>query len=71
MSTMMKALRFHGQRDLRLEELEVPVCGKDQVKVGADRRVDFRLRAEQDQIKPAFVGICGTGIVTPTHYTGL
>ena len=48
MSTMMKALRFHGQRDLRLEELEIPVCGKDQVKVAVDRRVDFPLRAERD-----------------------
>lgn len=36
MSKMMKALRFHGQRDLRLEEVEIPVCGKDQVKVGVD-----------------------------------
>ena len=32
---MMKAVRFHGQRDIRLEEIEVPICGKGQVKVGA------------------------------------
>ncbi|KAL8640832.1 MAG: hypothetical protein Q9228_002291 [Teloschistes exilis] len=30
---MMKAVRFHGQRDIRLEEVEVPRCGKGQVKV--------------------------------------
>lgn len=30
---MMKALRFHGQRDIRLEQVEVPTCGKEQVKV--------------------------------------
>lgn len=30
---MMKALRFHGQNDIRLEEVEVPKCGQDQVKV--------------------------------------
>ena len=48
MSKMMKALRFHGQRDLRLEEVEIPVCGKDQVKVGIVSMVDFRLRAERD-----------------------
>jgi len=30
---MMKALRFHGQKDIRLEQVEVPKCGKDQVKV--------------------------------------
>ena len=48
MSKMMKALRFHGQRDLRLDEVEIPVCGKDQVKVGAGRMLDLRLRAERD-----------------------
>ncbi|KAL9038466.1 MAG: hypothetical protein Q9214_005269 [Letrouitia sp. 1 TL-2023] len=30
---MMKALRFHGQRDLRIEDVEIPNCGKNQVKV--------------------------------------
>ncbi|KAL8695876.1 MAG: hypothetical protein Q9224_003104 [Gallowayella concinna] len=30
---MMKALRFHGQKDLRLEKIEVPKCGSGQVKV--------------------------------------
>lgn len=29
----MRALRYHGQRDIRLEEVDVPKCGKDQVKV--------------------------------------
>lgn len=29
----MKALRFHGQKDIRLEEVEIPKCGKGQVKV--------------------------------------
>ena len=48
MSKMMKALRFHGQRDLRLEEVEIPVCGKDQVKVGVDRMLDFRLCADRN-----------------------
>ncbi|KAI9810687.1 MAG: hypothetical protein M1827_006146 [Pycnora praestabilis] len=28
----MKAVRFHGQRDIRLEDIEVPKCGKGQVK---------------------------------------
>ncbi|SLM35205.1 sorbitol dehydrogenase protein [Lasallia pustulata] len=40
----MQALRFHGQKDIRLEEIDIPTCGKGQVK-----------------IKPAYVGICGTG----------
>ena len=32
---MMKALRFHGQRDIRLDDVEIVQCGRDQVKVGA------------------------------------
>ncbi|KAL8702924.1 MAG: hypothetical protein Q9201_003904 [Fulgogasparrea decipioides] len=30
---MMKAVRFHGQKDIRLEQIEVPTCGKGQVMV--------------------------------------
>ncbi|MCJ1456333.1 hypothetical protein MMC28_006694 [Mycoblastus sanguinarius] len=30
---MMKALRFHGQRDIRLDDVEIPQCGRGQVKV--------------------------------------
>ena len=30
---MMQALRFHGQKDIRLDEVEIPQCGKGQVKV--------------------------------------
>lgn len=59
---MMKALRFHGQRDLRLEDVEVPVCGKDQVKVRRPRREDRKGVIDGlEQVKPAYVGICGTG----------
>lgn len=29
----MKAVRFHGQRDVRVEEVEEPTCGKGQVKI--------------------------------------
>lgn len=29
----MKAVRFHGQKDIRIDEVEIPTCGKDQVKV--------------------------------------
>jgi len=32
-SDKMKALRFHGQKDIRLENIDVPKCGKGQVKV--------------------------------------
>lgn len=30
---IMRAVRFHGARDIRLDEIEEPVCGVDQVKV--------------------------------------
>jgi hypothetical protein len=40
----MNALRFHGQHDLRYEQVPIP-----QVKAG------------QVKVKPAWVGICGTG----------
>jgi threonine dehydrogenase-like Zn-dependent dehydrogenase len=43
----MRAARFHGIGDIRVEEIEEPKCGEGQVKV-----------------KPAFVGICGTGMHT-------
>lgn len=29
----MKAVRFHGPKDIRVEQIEEPVCGKGQVKV--------------------------------------
>lgn len=42
----MRALRFYGPGDLRLEhDINEPVCGKDQIK-----------------IQPVFVGICGTDL---------
>ncbi|TKA64175.1 hypothetical protein B0A49_05971 [Cryomyces minteri] len=31
--TTMKAVRFHGQKDLRFEEVQIPKCGKGQVKL--------------------------------------
>jgi len=32
-SKTMKACRFHGKEDLRVEEVPEPTCGKGQVKV--------------------------------------
>ncbi|PYH49503.1 uncharacterized protein BP01DRAFT_420446 [Aspergillus saccharolyticus JOP 1030-1] len=52
---VMKAVRFHGRGDIRLDEIEEPTCGKGQVK-----------------LRPAFVGICGSGtdLVDLHEYTG-
>jgi threonine dehydrogenase-like Zn-dependent dehydrogenase len=46
----MRAARYYGIEDIRVEEIAEPVCGEGQIK-----------------IKPAFVGICGTGS-TPFTY---
>jgi threonine dehydrogenase-like Zn-dependent dehydrogenase len=40
----MRAARYYGKEDIRIEEIEEPGCEEGQIKV-----------------KPAFVGICGTG----------
>lgn len=51
----MRALRFHGPKDLRVEhDVKEPTCAEHQIK-----------------IKPAFVGICGTDLheySTPTFF---
>ena len=31
---MMKTVRFHGQGDIRLDDVEITQCGRGQVKVG-------------------------------------
>lgn len=41
----MRAVRFHGPGDIRVDEIDEPTCGKGQVKM-----------------RPAYTGICGTGI---------
>lgn len=35
--TMMRVVRFYGKTDIRLENIAVPKCGKNQVKVIYDR----------------------------------
>lgn len=40
----MKSVRFHGPGDIRVDEIDEPVCRSGEVK-----------------IRPAFVGICGSG----------
>ncbi|PYH91722.1 alcohol dehydrogenase [Aspergillus ellipticus CBS 707.79] len=46
----MRAVRYHGPEDIRVEEIEEPSCGVGQVK-----------------IRPAFVGICGSGALFYPH----
>lgn len=49
----MKAARFYGKGDIRIDEVEEPTCKEGQIK-----------------IKPAFVGICGTGMFSSSSETG-
>lgn len=65
----MRAVRFHGRGDIRLDEVEEPVCGSGQVKVcrllgwKTDiRRFVFMYSLLSFKINPAFVGICGSGM---------
>ncbi|KAJ5106714.1 hypothetical protein N7456_003389 [Penicillium angulare] len=49
----MRAVRFHGREDIRVDEIEEPICGPGQVKLKG---------YVSNQIKPAFVGICGSDL---------
>ena len=63
---MMKAVRYHGQRDIRLEDVEIVPCGRDQVMVDTSPKypsASNSLLSVFYQVKPAFVGICGSGMM--------
>ena len=46
----MRAVRFYGKEDVRLDAVPVPSPGHGQVR-----------------LKPAYVGICGTGVFYMTQ----
>jgi (R,R)-butanediol dehydrogenase/meso-butanediol dehydrogenase/diacetyl reductase len=46
----MRAVRFYGKEDVRLDDVPVPLPGRHQVR-----------------LKPAYVGICGTGTFRGTN----
>lgn len=63
----MRAVRFHGRADIRLDEIEEPVCGYGQVKV-CQINIENLFHSDwfsSSKIKPAFVGICGSGKTLP------
>lgn len=61
----MKSVRFHGPGDIRVDEINEPVCGKDEVKVLFKSHSCFLVMhvIDLDKIRPAFVGICGSGML--------
>lgn len=69
------AVRFHGRGDIRVEHLDEPRCGKGEVKVSLPSFLVifiFNIRislTEIYQMKPAFVGICGSGKTIHHHYS--
>lgn len=62
----MKSVRFHGPGDIRVDEISEPVCGKGQVKVLYPPIYPCLMvvhLTNTDKIQPAFVGICGSGML--------
>lgn len=65
MGETMQAVRFHGKGDLRYEQIPVPAVGKGQVKVQRPHLGIHNSQLTHAQIKPSWVGICGTGTYYP------
>ena len=69
----MRAVRFHGPKDIRVDSVPEPACGNGQVKVSQPKFLSLTF-SKLSQLRPAFVGICGTDlheylagpILTPT-----
>lgn len=62
----MRAVRYHGREDVRVDDVPEPVCGSGQVKVCQTNSTSRHCRggfqaSHHPKIKPAFVGICGSG----------
>ena len=60
MAQTMKAVRLHGAKDLRLDEVPIPEVKPGQVKV-CKESIDVNTETNLLQIQPAWTGICGTG----------
>lgn len=58
----MKAVRFHGKHDIRVDQVPVPACGSDEVLVCSISNTTVELTDTKEKMRPAFTGICGTGI---------
>ena len=64
MGSTMKAVRFHGKDDVRIEDIPVPPVGEHDVKVmcpdyGVLLHCDCSLTRQQ--LRLAYCGICGSG----------
>ncbi|KAJ5982975.1 hypothetical protein N7481_005074 [Penicillium waksmanii] len=59
----MQSIRFHGPGDIRMDEVDEPVCGKGQVKVCLYISLILEITlTENIKMRPAYVGICGSDL---------
>lgn len=70
----MRAVRYYGVKDIRIEDIPEPECKAEYVKVlgrdtpnplvtqTCDPHGDPAPGADGYKVKPAFVGICGTDL---------
>lgn len=63
---LMEAVRFHGPRDIRIETIDEPICGKGQVKVtlhciyGMNKNMLIRSgNSRSDQLSSDSVAVVG------------
>lgn len=65
----MLAIRFHGRGDIRVDRIENPQCGKGEIKVLSMFSEEKEDETEPEfQLKPAYVGICGSGTTSSIVY---
>lgn len=61
----MRAARYYGKEDIRVEEVEPAACGHEQVRVSRTFTVNSVAHQGREltlQVAPAYVGICGTDL---------
>lgn len=58
----MRAARYYGREDIRVEDVEVAACGEGQVRVRRRPHIDEKNVKLIAQVAPAYVGICGTDL---------
>lgn len=60
----MRAARYYGKEDIRIEDVEEQKCGAGQIRVNCPSSMPAHLFsiANRHQIAPAYVGLCGTDL---------
>lgn len=58
----MRAARYYGKKDIRIEDVDGQKCGAGQIRVCPHTSLQFETKTLTTQIAPAYVGICGTNL---------